>query len=234
MKSINKIAVLLLFVFIAAVAGAGQVWASCTNPEGIWLGQDKMAASKTEWSLSVINLTNSNLQVGAAGSTDNDLPGFPYGTIYPPGNTNKTNPSATTVNLTTWESKSDNRLFNDHCTNTVNYVIQDGSNSYNFSLVFMADSNNYDGKAVAVHFGKPYNASSWKYSTSNTSGTDGYYSYNPRGNNEGILFAISDKYILSLYKPNKLGNGGNQLFLVVTQKFTNSQYKGNKLQWFMD
>lgn len=231
MKTMPSVAAALFFVFVAAVAGPGQVWACDTAYGGIWLGQDKMDATKTEWSISVINLTNSNLQVGAAGSTDNDISGFPYGNVYPPGNTNKSSPSASTVNLTTWESKSDNRLFPDHCTSTVNYMIQDGSNAYNFSLVFQHDNDNYDGKAVIVHMAAPYGTSTWKYNTSTNS--DGYYAYKPRDGSEGILFAISDKYILSLYKPNKNGNGGNQLFLVVTQRFANNQYKGNKLQWYM-
>ena len=230
MKTIFRAVVTVVFAMVIVAAGPSTVWADCSAVSGIWLGHENMDTS-TAWTFTLINLTNSNVQIGAKGSTEgHDLgDNFPYGQVYKPGNAS----SSTTPALTTWQSDDHNKIFPDHCSSTVNFFIQDGSGLYNFSLLFAQDPSYWAQKAVTVNFNPPYGTSTWKYSRT-VNNDNGYYAYKARDGHEGILFAISDKYILNINKPNKHGNGDNQLFLVITQRTANNSYTGKQLQWYME
>ena len=229
MKRIKCSVLVLIAAMVFAATVPGIAWADCSSADGIWLGHENMDTS-TSWTFTLINLTNSNVEVGAKGTTDHDLgDNFPYSHVYASGNAS----AATTPSLSMWQSNDGNKIFPDHCSTTVNFFIQDGSGLYNFSLLFAQDPSYWAQKAVIVNFNPPYGTSTWKYSRT-TSNDSGYYSYKARDGHEGILFVISDKYVLNIYKPNKHGNGDNQLFLVVTQRTTNNVYTGNKLQWYME
>ena len=125
-------------------------------------------------------------------------------------------------------------MFPDHCSTTVPFEIANDT-AYNFSLKF---SQYFGRHTAAVTIQPPFGQTSWKYSTS-VSNDNGYYAFDPTstaksgtGEGNGILFAISDKYILSLYKNNEWAtNGANDLILVVTERNPNNKYSGNKVRW---
>ena len=77
MKLIKSNVVVLLLAVVFAAAVPGIAWADCSSADGIWLGHENMDTS-TAWTFTLINLTNSNVEVGAKGTTDHDL-----ATIFP-------------------------------------------------------------------------------------------------------------------------------------------------------
>ena len=246
---------LLIAVGMISV-GTGTVQA-CDDMEqkGIMLGHTD--SQKFVWTFSLINLTQSNVYIGAKGSAGDSTFGgdFPYGTTYPPGNSlvqNNGNPKpnngdTSKIGLTTWKSDEHSKMFPDHCRTYVPVEIHDGTNANNFSLYFEKDEAEMDQKAVLVSFKPPYNSSTWNFKTS-VSNDNGFYAFDPRSKGErkdshgrtiqdseagyeGILYAINSRYVLSLYKNNNFHNGGNSLILVVTERFSNLDYHGNKNQW---
>lgn len=234
----NMIRIVAILLFSVAIAAADPVMVRACTTEyigGIRLGHDN-TDGQFKWTFSLINLTNSNVKIGAKGSTDYDLgSSFPYGAVYPPGNsTTNSNKDTSTLGLTTWKSAEHNKMFPDHCTTTVPFEIQDGSSAYNFSLTFYQDTAYWAQRAVIVNFQPPYksNPSSFKYKTNTpyNAGPDGY-DIKQLLYGQGIIFAISDKYVLTLYKNNRKGNGGNSLILVLTQKNSALDYRGNSLDW---
>lgn len=240
MKTTMRTTVVLFFAMIVLAAAPGTVWAdNCNTGNGIMLGTNALTQDFA-WHFSLINLTGSNIVIGAKNSTDHDLSSnFPYGAVYPPGNSanskTKGTSGATTLNLTTWKSNEKNQMFPDHCTTTVNFEISSNT-AYNFSLRFNQKNNQ---RQAMVTLQPPYGKTSWKYSTDIDAG-NGYHAYPPQAPNDdglngdegdGILFAISDRYVLTLYKNNMEGQGGNSLNLVVTERDPSLDYHGNKLRW---
>ncbi len=252
MKTKGKIVAILLFACILFTYHPGKALADCAKDgqEGIWLGTIDMF-SKYTWTFSLINFTKSNVSIGAKGSTEgHDLGSdFPYGHVYPPGNSTPKyaypppdplptgNGDTSKIGLTTWRSNSHNKMFPDHCQTTVPILVQDGSNAYNFALLFAQDLNYNAQKAVIVSLVPPYKTTTWKYTMS--SDNNGYASYAPRKNStdkdayEGILVGISDNYVITLYRTGSglQDNGKNDLILVITEKTSKYEYHGNKLQW---
>ena len=245
MKATLRTAVLLFFAITLVAAAPATAWADCTQfPPGILIGTDSGSNDSFTWTFSLINLTSGNVKIGAKGSTDSQSDnylgsGFPYSTAYPPGNSSnsKSTGGASTspdINLTTWKSNSHQDMFPDHCSTTVPFEISNDT-AYNFSLKF---SQYFGRHNAAVVIQPPFGQTTWKYSTS-VSNDSGYYAFDPTstaksgtGEGNGILFAISDKYILSLYKNNEWAtNGANDLILVVTERNSNKKYLGNKVRW---
>lgn len=243
MKTITRIAAAaIVALFIACYAGAGTVLAATDgnrNYKGVWIGvasTDK--DQKTEWTFSLINLTNSTVHIGAVSEVSQALgDNFPYNTDFPSGNS-----KGTKVNLTTWKSSNVAHPFPGNYEADANIHIQDGTSGlYDFSLQFLMYSSGGvpNGSQAFAYFQPVYGSTTWKYSNQVTNDS-GYYADPPRryssgsGYREGIVFAISDKYVLCLYKPNMFDNGENQLFLVITQRFANASYHGNHLQWILD
>ena len=254
----NKLSTVLLMMFALCIisAGTGTVRA-CDNMEqkGILLGHTN--SQDFHWTFTLINLTSSNVYIGKKDSTEQHSFGgnFPYDTTYPPGNSvvkNNGNPipnnsDTSKIGLTTWESDAHSKMFPDHCVTTLPLEIHDGTGANNFSLRFERYEDTMDQKAVIVRINPPYNTNTWNFKTS-AANDNGFYAFEPRskgerkddhgrtiqdseGGFEGILFAINDRYVLSLYKNNKFGNGGNSLILVVAERFKNLDYHGQKLQW---
>ena len=230
----------LLFFAIAFVAVApGAAWASCPQANGIELSNDG-AVGEWTWTFSLINLTSSNVRIGDKGTTDSQSDnylheGFPYSTSFPPGNSTYTLPieksPTANINLTTWKSTSQKKMFPDHCSTTVPFEITNFP-AYNFSLIFQQMQGPAQ-HAVRVNIQPPFNSSSWKYTTNGSS--NGYVaipSASTGDGGEGILFAISDKYILSIFKNQMYDvNGGADLVLVVTERNPVNDYHGNKVRW---
>lgn len=226
-------AIFLLFMITFIAAVPVTAWANCPLANGVEISNGG-ASGKWTWTFSLINLTRSNVKIGDKGSTDNYLHGgFPYNTVFPPGNSinSKTKGTPTTtadLNLTTWKSTSEKKMFPDYCSTTVPFEITNDS-TYNFSLIFQSEGGGFQEHAVRVNF----DASSRIYSTNTTS--NGYVaipSASTGGGGEGILFAISDKYILSIFK-NQIYqvNGGADLVLVVTERVPTNDYHGYKVRW---
>ena len=193
---------------------------------GVWVGRNAQDG-ETDWDFSVINLTASNVVIGSKPDKGAFGDNFPYGHTYPPGNSqNKT------VNLTTWKSHKGNQTFPKVDSTLVNFVIQDGTNQYNFSLKFSIPGSKGEGAYINL---QQTASSTWKYTTSvSNDGNSGYSADPPRsGLEEGILYAISDKYVVCLYKPVTMSRGGNRLFLTITQRYPENAYKGYHLQWPM-
>lgn len=246
MRNVIRIVAILFFTVVIAVTSPGTVLA-CSNEgqDGIWLGTvDKML--EYQWTFSVINLTGSTVKIGTA--PDHNLgSNFPYNTTFPPANSIAKYPNSTPppnngdtsqIGLTTWKSGSHNKMFPDHCQATVPIEIQNNNTAYNFSLEFSQDLYNSPQRSVIVKIKPPYqtSTSTWKFSTD--AGADGYVSYPPRNfsgdTHEGILTAISDRYVLCLYKTKSAfvdNSDPNDLILVITERFPNAHYRGNDLQW---
>ena len=239
-----RTAVLLFFAVVSFAAGSNAAWACDVKDggPGICLGTKKIAQD-FHWSFSLINLTNSNIKIGTA--PDHGFGGnFPYNTVFPPGNAANSKTSrynsdvpSPTLGLTTWKSAAHNEMFPDHFIQTVPFEIQSDS-GYNFTLQF-SQNTNYAQQVVVVQFKPPYGASTWNYKT-NVSNDNGYYAYPPRNPGDdylndtgydGILFAISDKYVLSVFKNNAMDNDGNSLILVVTQRYPEHDYHGQNVRW---
>ncbi|HWR38542.1 MAG TPA: hypothetical protein VN611_03510 [Patescibacteria group bacterium] len=236
MKIARRTAALLFFVMTLAVASPAA-WAGCdsTSP-GIIL--DQPGAGDWTWTFSLINLTGSNVQIGseAAEGSDHNLGSeFPYGHVYPPGNstgTPKTNTTALvpgTLNLTTWKSNSHKDMFPDYCSSTVPVSIVSDT-AYNFSVKFSMSGQ----KSAQATLQPPYSSSTWKYSTNVPYGDNGYYAYPGNGwySGDGILFAISDKYLLSLFKNTDYNLNANDLILVITYRNPKNDYHGNNVRWY--
>ena len=229
MKTIIRIlAVLLLTAF--TTAGSGTAWASSSDYKGVWLGR-QATDDEVDWDFSLVNLTQYNVVVGAKPDKGAIGDNFPYGHSYPPGNSqNKT------MNLTTWKGGKGDHPFPKVSSTNVDFAIQDGTNQYGFSVNFLMPGS--EGTDAYATLQSPSGSAAWKYSVTND---NGFYADPPRdGYSEGVLFAISDKYTLCIYKPVTLSHGGNKFFLVVSQRYTyNSQhnvinvYQGNHLQWPM-
>lgn len=244
MKAITRIAAILLIAAFITAAAPERIWAAedYRNYKGVWLGVASTDKDHdTDWTFSLINLTNSNVYIGAASETPSTSPyatlsdNFPYNTTFPPGNFKDTK-----VNLTTWKGRNVAHPFPGQYESAVNIHIQDGTNLYDFGLSFLMYSSGGvpSGSDAYVYFQPVYGSTSWKYNTQVTN-DNGYYADPPRlyssgaAYSEGIQFAISDKYVLCLYKPNEYNNGENLLFLVITQRFANNAYRGNHLQWML-
>ena len=239
MKNIFRTAALVFAVAVLLAAGSGTVWAknSCGNDgvAGIWLGNTN-TGKEVHWSFSLVNLTSKEITITTQDDSDDRFTGkFPYiekgdgqSTIdlntYYPGNSD---PDKKYVGHTTWKSNDHTELFPDHCRQHLIFNIANDT-AYNFGMVFDSDIEYEKKRAVIAQFLKPEGASTWKYSTNTTS--QGYYAMPPRAGNEGVLFAISDKYILCAYLAGKDSNG---LVVVVTERDPNLDYHGNKAQWFM-
>ncbi|HWR38713.1 MAG TPA: hypothetical protein VN611_04370 [Patescibacteria group bacterium] len=229
----RMISVLFLTMFITS-ASFGTARA-CDDPGGgIWLGITGVNSNHNQFWFSVINLTSYNVTIGTA--PDHAIDDFPYGSVLPPGNCvnyKSVTPSMSNYAITTWASADAHNRFPDHCTATVPFTISEGTGAYNFSLTFKQDTNDHPQQAAIVNFAPPYGTTTWKYSQS-VSNDNGYYANQPRDGHEGILFAISDTFVLSAFKPNKVGNGGNRFILVITQRYSDSNYRGYHYQWYMD
>ena len=237
MKYKVRTAALILAFAVLLTAGSGTVWAknTCGNEgvAGIWLGNSNTGGEVT-WSFSLINLTTKQITISTQDDSDDRFTGnFPYiksgdsqSTIdrntYYPGNSD---PDKKYVGHTTWKSNQHTELFPDHCRQHLVFNIANDT-AYNFGMVFDSDSDHEKSRAVIAQFLTPEGASTWKYSTNTNS--QGYYAMPPRAGNEGVLFAISDKYILCAYS-----GGNNTLILVVTERDPKLEYHGNKAQWFM-
>ena len=230
---------ILTTIFIIA-SGPAVAWADCGNEgvAGINIGIDNNDGNFV-WTFSLVNLTSQQITIQPP--QDNRIgSNFPYyetsesnyqNNIYYAGNSNYKDPNPQVVGHTTWKSNEHTKMFPDACRATVTFQFANDS-SYNFSLVFDQDIAYHPQRSVIIQFKPPYGTSTWKYNTS-VSNDNGYYAFNPRAGNEGILFAISDKYVICAYKPNKKSQGGNHLILVVTPRDSNLQYQGSKLQWFL-
>jgi hypothetical protein len=247
MKIMKRTAVVLFFAVTLLTAAPGMVWASCDTGNGIMLGTNADLQDFV-WHFSLVNLTKSNITIAPKSSSGNSSlgSGFPYGIAYPPGNSanSKTQiPSGYSLptkspylNVTTWKSNEHNKMFPDSCTTNVIIEIKDNT-AYNFGLQFKQHN---DQRQVRVTLQQAYGATtSWKYKTSATN-DNGYYAYPAAApdddgvkddEGEGILFAISDKYIVALYKNNMEGQGGNSLNLVVTERDPALDYHGNKVRY---
>ena len=240
MKTIARIAAATLAVlFFACWIGQGTALADGNrNYKGVLLNVASTDKDlKTEWTFSLINLTNNTIHIGAASEVSQALgDNFPYNTDFPSGNS-----KGTKVNLTTWKSSYLAHPFPANYEADVNFHIQDGTSGlYDFSLQFLMFSSGGvpDGSMAYAYFQPVFGSTSWKYSNQVTNDS-GYYADPPRTSDnvkysptpEGIVFAISDKYVLCLYKPNMYDNGENQLIMVVTQRFANNSYHGNHLKW---
>ena len=246
MKTLMRKAIVLFFAASLVAVAPGTVWAGCDTGNGIMLGTNA-DMQKFVWHFSLINLTKSNITIASKGSSGDHTLGssFPYGKVYPPGNSanSKTQiPAGYTLptqspylNITTWKSDEHNDMFPDACTTDVNIEIQ-GNTAYNFGLQFKQHN---DQRQVRVTLQQAYGASSWKYKTS-VADDNGYYAYPAAApdddgvkddEGEGILFAISDKYVVAMYKNNEEGQGGNSLNLVVTERNPLLDYHGNKIRW---
>ena len=237
MKTTLRTAVLLLLAMVL-VAIPCTTWAqsTCSGGSGIVLGNDASAKGHA-WSFSLINLTSSNIQIGAKGSTEgHDFGGnFPYGVIYPPGNSTNSASTGATLNLTTWKSNEDTHMFSQSCPTTVSFEIVNDP-AYNFSLEFRESSSDY----AHVTPQPPYKATSWKYST-DVDNDNGYYARTANTTNsggEGFLSAVSDKYYVAVFKNNQVGEGGNDLILVITERNPKYDYHGhggdapnNQIRW---
>ena len=237
MKNIFRTGALVLAVAVLLAAGSGTVWADngCGNDgvAGIWLGNTNTGGD-VDWSFSLVNLTTKQITITSTDDSDDFFTGnFPYiksgdsqSTIdlntYYPGNSD---PDKKYVGHTTWKSNEHKKLFPDHCKQHLVFNIANDT-AYNFGMTFASDIEYEKGRAVIAQFLAPLGASTWKYSTNTTS--QGYAAKPPRAGNEGVLFAISDKYILCAYSA-----GGNNLILVVTERDPKLEYHGNKSQWFM-
>lgn len=238
MKTTLRTAVLLLLVMILAAVPC-TAWASSMGA-GILLGNDSTVNGHA-WTFSLINLTSSNVQIGAKGSTEGHDFGhnFPYGVIFPPGNSANSKStggvSATpTLNLTTWSSNDNSHMFDYGCPTTVSFEIVNDP-AYNFSLVFRNDKD-----YTRVTPQPPYKATSWKYNT-DVANDNGYYArtaYSTGDGGEGYLAAISDKYVVAVFKNNQIGLGGNDLILVITERNPIYDYHGhggdapnNQIRW---
>ena len=242
MKATFRSAFLLFFVLTLVATASGTAWAGCSEGNiGVAIGTNDLFQD-FKWTFSLINLTSSNIKTGAKGSTEPDDhtlgSNFPYNTVYPPGNSTNSKSkgvtsTTTTLNLTTWKSNSHNKMFPDHCTATVPIEISSDT-SYNFSLRFQ-QSDGSPQRSVRATLQPPYGQTTWKYSTK-TSNDNGYYSSAPVPSDnfegDGILFAISDKYVLAVYKNHDVDNQkGGDLVLVVTERNPKFDYHGNKVQW---
>lgn len=230
------IAALSLMAFVP-----GTAWAKCDQANGIELSNDGAMGDWT-YTFSLINLTSSNVRIGDKGTTDDQDDnylhgGFPYGTSFPPGNStnSKTKGAPTTpasLNLTTWKSNSKKDMFPDHCATNVSFEITNDP-AYNFSLKFAQATNGPAQHGVRVNIYPPFGKSTWKYSTNTTS--NGYVaipSASTGDNGEGILFAISDKYIVTIFKNQDYQpHGGADLVLVITERNPANDYHGNKVRW---
>ena len=234
MNIMLQTALSLLFAIVVAISGPAVVWADCGNEgvAGINIGIDNNDGDFV-WTFSLVNLTSQQITIQPP--QDNRIgSNFPYyennekNNIYFPGNSDK---AQQVVGHTTWKSEKHTKMFPDHCRATVTFQFATDT-AYNFSLVFDQDIAYHPQRSVIIQFKPPYGTNTWKYNTS-VSNDNGYYAFNPRAGNEGILFAMSDKYVLCAYKPNKKSQGGNHLILVVTPRDSNLQYQGSKLQWFL-
>jgi hypothetical protein len=241
MRMIMRTAVLLFLAITLLAAAPGITLASCPQANGIEISKGTESGSFT-WTFSLLNLTSSNVRIGDKGTTDSQSDnylhsGFPYSTVFPPGNstnskTKGTPTTAANLNLTTWKSSSEKKMFPDHCSTTVPFEITN-DRSYDFSLIFQSEGGGYQEHAVRVNIQPPFGTSSWKYNTNVSS--NGYVaipSASTGDGGEGILFAISDKYILSVFKNQTYEpHGGADLVLVVTERNSANDYHGNKVRW---
>jgi hypothetical protein len=254
MKKHVLTSIFLMIAVCVISAGPGTVRA-CDDMEqkGIMLGHTD--SQEFVWTFSLINLTSSNVYIGIDNSDHSFGGDFPYGTTYPPGNSvvkNNGNPIANNgdtskIGLTTWKSDQHNKMFPDHCVTTVPVEIHDNTNANNFSLHFEQNLNETAQKSVIVRFSPAVTTNTWNFKTA-VSNDNGFYAFEPRSKGdrhysdgkpmhdseagyEGILYAINDRYVLSLYKNNDFHNGGNSLILVITERFKNLDYHGNKNQW---
>ncbi|MBP2663700.1 MAG: hypothetical protein H6Q71_1648 [Firmicutes bacterium] len=246
MRNVIRTVAILFFTIVIAATSPGTVLAcDGEGQDGIWLGTVDMML-KYKWTFSVINLTGSTVKIGTA--PDHSLgSNFPYNTTFPPGNSIAKYPDSTPpanngdtsqIGLTTWKSGNHNKMFPDHCQATVPIEIQNNNTAYNFSLEFSQYLDLSPQSSVIVKIKPPYqtSTSTWKFSTDVAD--SGYVAYPPRklsgGIHEGILTAISDRYVLCLYKTQNANidsSNPNDLILVITERFPNANYRGNGLQW---
>ena len=229
---LRTVFLLALLAFFAQVAPA--MGYACTSVNGIYIGND---TKKDEtWTFSLVNLTESNIKIGSQNDQNSSPAGhhlrnFPYGTVFPPGNSSseETTPS---LGLTSWKSKAESKWFPETCNLFVPIEISSNS-AYNFSLRF----NGGNGKEVLVSIAPPVGQSTWRYST-DVNNDKGYYAFSSAQGadgpdaHDGILFALSDQYVVCLYKNNTENEGGNHLILVVTQRNSYNDYHGNKMRYF--
>ncbi|HWR37967.1 MAG TPA: hypothetical protein VN611_00585 [Patescibacteria group bacterium] len=231
MKYIKKLTLSLFLALMVLSVNTEIIQAkSCSQQAGLWIGGG-FNLEEYHYSFSLINLTDYDVFISPKFTDQQNLGGnFPYNTKFPSFNCNDTSPTLDNLALTTWRSGKHSKMFPSGCSTPVPISILDESNAYNFSLYFYQDPERPAQHAVNVAFGPFYGQTSWKYSQS-VKNDNGFYADTPRVIDsaqlgEGIMYAISDKFILTLY-----GSGNNDIILVVNQKRSTNDYHGNHLQW---